>query len=132
MRIYIAAKLSDRMRLRAIREELFKLGHECVSTWLDEVAKPEAMDMRTFLRKLAVKDLTEIRAADLLILDTLSPLSAGGGGGREFEVGFAIGQWHHKDVWRVGPGNNAFHELVDRAFATWDDCLSALRTGDRA
>ena len=74
--------------------------------------------------KLATKDLTEIRSADLLILDTLGNLVQGAGGGREFEFGFAYGQFHKKLVFLVGKRNNAFHALVDKQFSSW---IAALR-----
>lgn len=126
MKLYIGAKMSDGPRLREVRERIFKLGNEVISSWLDEVGRPENMEHDIFSRKLAMKDLTEIRAADVFVIDTLSPLTAGGGGGREFEFGFALGQWHHKEVWLVGGHNHAFHYLADREFQSWDDVLFYL------
>lgn len=88
------------------------------------------MPLAVFNRKLAIKDFTEISAADLLIVDTLEPLqtieATSSGGGREVEVGYALGQFQRKEVWRVGPPRNVFHYLVDRAFEDWDACLLAL------
>lgn len=123
MKIYIASFFDTRERLRPVRDELWKLGHEVVSTWLDEAAKPSSMDTEIFYKKLASKDLAEINSADLLILDTndLTPR-----GGREVEYGFALGRFQSKQVWIVGPSRNIFHRLADRHFDTWEDCLNAL------
>mgnify|MGYP001578042703 CR=1 FL=1 len=130
LKIYTAARFSDRARLRAARDRMFQMGHECTASWLDEVAKPETMTIEVFNKKLAIKDFTEISAADIIVVDTLEPLitvaETSSGGGREVELGFALGQWHRKEVWRVGPARNVFHQLVDRAFADWDECLEAL------
>lgn len=126
MKFYIGARMADGPRLRIVRERLFKLGHEVISSWLDEIGRPEHMDHEIFSVKLGMKDLTEIRAADVFVIDTLSPLAEGGGGGREFEYGFAFGQWHHKECWLVGDKNHAFHFLADRQFFAWDDILYYL------
>lgn len=130
LKIYTAARFSDRPRLRLMRDRLFELGHECTATWLDEVSKPETMTTEIFNRKLAAKDFNEISSADVLVIDTLEPLitnaETSSGGGREVELGFALGQWHRKEIWRVGPARNVFHQLADRVFADWDACLEAL------
>lgn len=74
-----------------------------------------------------MRNLCQISNADLLILDTTSPLSYNGDGGREFEAGFATGQFQHKTIWRVGPVKNAFHYLADKGFETWEECLNELQ-----
>ena len=128
MNIYLAARFRDRKRLRPIRDKLWGMGHEVVSSWLDEVRKPEFLTTEEWYRKLAIKDLTEIRSADLLILDTLGKLVAGAGGGREFEFGFAYGQFHKKLTFLVGKRNHAFHALVDEQFPSWTTALRYIET----
>ena len=123
MNIYLAARFRDRKRLRLIRDKLWEMGHEVVSSWIDEVRKPEFLTIEEWNRKLAIKDLTEIRAADLLVLDTLGKLVVGAGGGREFEFGFAYGQFHNKLIFLVGRRNHAFHTLVDEQFPSWATAL---------
>jgi len=123
MNIYLAARFRDRKRLRPVRDKLWGMGHEVVSSWIDEVRKPEFLTTEEWHRKLAIKDLTEIRAADLLIIDTLGKLVVGGGGGREFEFGFAYGQFHKKLIFLVGKRNHAFHALVDEQFPSWTTAL---------
>ena len=123
MNIYLAARFRDRKRLRPIRDKLWGMGHEVVSSWIDEVRKPEFLTTEEWHRKLAIKDLTEIRSADLLVIDTLGKLVSGGGGGREFEFGFAYGQFHKKLIFLVGKRNHAFHALVDEQFLSWTTAL---------
>ncbi len=86
--------------------------------------RPDGMDHETFMTKLAVKDLTEIRAADLLILDTTPADHAIQGANVEF--GFALGQHQSKQVWLVGAPTCVFHYIADRRFETWDQALEAL------
>ena len=94
-----------------------------VSTWLNEVARAEGMTTEEFWKKLAVKDLAEVNAADLLILDTTDVTPRGG---REVELGFALGRFQSKSVYMVGPIRNIFHTLVDRRFASWDGLVESL------
>lgn len=122
-RIYIAAKFERRVLLRPIRDQLWKLGHEVVSTWLDEVARSPLLTSEEFYRKLALKDFCEISAADLLIIDTEEQSDRGGA---NVEFGFALGLYHKKLCWVVGPPRNVFHQLADRTFPSWDDCIEVL------
>jgi len=119
-KIYVAARFRDRKRLRAVRERIWKAGHVVVSTWLDEIIKPEWLTKDQWFKKLAVKDLTEIKMADIMVLDTLEKLIPGAGGGRETEWGFALAQFQDKLVILVGPRNQAFHYLADLHFQTWE------------
>ena len=128
MRVYIAARLSQRPELHSIRKRLWDLGHEVVSTWIGEGGDYQR-DPRD-AKKIAIRDMCQISMADLIILDTTSPISYNGGAGREFEYGFAIGQYQYKDIYRVGPANNAFHFLVDESFETWDELLEFMGEGE--
>ena len=123
MKIYIASFFDDRHRLRPHADVLWAKGHEVVSTWLNEVARAENMTTEEFWRKLAIKDLAEINACDALILDTFSVTPRGG---REVELGFALGRFQSKLVYLVGPVRNVFHTLVDRKFDTWDALLATI------
>lgn len=115
MKIYLAGRISQQQELHEVRKQLWQLGHEVVSTWIDEGGS------KGDRKSLALRDLCQISQADVLILDTTSPLAEDGGGGREFEAGFAIGQFQHKKVWRVGPEKNAFHSLIQKCFNSWND-----------
>lgn len=123
MKIYIASFFDTRERLRPYRDQLWKLGNEVVSTWLDETAKPEGMTHDEFWRKLAMKDVAEVKSADLLIVDTIDQTPRGG---REVELGVALGAFQQKLVYIVGPVRNVFHELADRRFENWEACIQRI------
>ena len=123
MKIYVAASFTSRERLRPIRDKLWKAGHEVVSSWLDEVTKPAQMTQKEFYKKLALKDLSELKSADLAIIDLFDPSTSGG---RDTELGFALGCFSSKQIYTVGPVSSVFHELVDRQFQTWDECAISL------
>lgn len=126
MKIYISAGFTARERLRPIRDALWQMGHEVVSTWLDETAQPEAMDKHDFFRKLGIKDIAEVQAADLLISDHLEPSTSGG---RDIEFGLALGRHQHIQVWMVGepPRLSPFHLLADRHFVDWVDLIGHMK-----
>ena len=99
------------------------MGHEVVSSWLDEVAKPANMSHKEFYKKLALKDIAELKSADLAIIDLFDPSTSGG---RDTELGFALGNFSSKQVYTVGPVKSVFHELVDIQFETWDQLLEQV------
>ena len=120
MKIYIAASFVSRERLRPIRDELWNLGHEVVSSWLDEVAKPAPMTDKEFYKKLAIKDIAELKSADLVIVDLLNKSSTGG---RDIETGLALGAFSAKQLYLVGVPVCVFHELADKQYPAWTDLL---------
>ena len=125
MKVYISAGFTSQKRLRQHRDELWKMGHQVISSWLDETAMPEGMDAAAFGKKLAVKDIAEIVAADVLISDTFEPSTTGG---LFVELGVALGRFQHMQVWVVGPnGRSPFHQLADRHFADWPELLAYVR-----
>ena len=123
MKIYISASFTSRERLRPIRDQLWARGHEIVSTWLDEVAKPRPMSHDEFYKKLALKDLAEVNAADLVIADLFDPSTSGG---RDVEIGFALGRYAAKQLYLVGKPVSVFHQLADKVFPTWEELLKVL------
>jgi len=129
MRIYIGASFTSRERLRPIRDALWARGYEVVSSWLDEVAKPANMTQQEFYKKLAIKDLCELKAADLAIIDLIDPSTSGG---RDTELGFALGSFASKQIYTVGKVTSVFHELVDKQFPDWDAALLSLPSIEQA
>src|SRR5258708_32865719 len=117
MKIYTAATFSEQKRIRAHKETLIQLGHNVLSTWLEEQVKPGGMTDEQFGRKMAAKDLQEIRAADCLILDLENPSRTMG---KMVELGFALA--HHKLIYAVGtpPPGSIFVLLADRVFESWE------------
>ena len=123
MKVYIASFFDTRARIRPYADEFWKRGHEVVSTWLNETSRPEGMTTDEFWKKLAIKDLAEINAADLLVLDTIDVTPRGG---REVELGFALGRFQGKSIYMVGPVRNVFHMLVDRKFDSYEDLMKQI------
>ena len=124
MRFYVASRLSCRPQLHEVRAKLRALGHDVISTWLDESG--DYSNSIEQAKKVAMRDLCQISQVDVLILDTTSPISKDGGGGRETEFGFALGQFQHKKLWRVGPAKNVFHHLADMTFDSWKEFLEYI------
>ena len=124
MKVYVAGKYEARDRLRAEAEKLKALGNEIVSTWLygdEPVADGSwASLIGGEAAVVANRDLDEIDACQVLILDTIDESNTGG---REVEYGFALGRG--KVVTRVGPKRNGFHHLFE-GVETWEELLSAL------
>ena len=123
IRVYLAARFETRAILRPIRDALWAMGHEVVSTWIDEVKRPPDMSESVFFKKLSIKDLAEIKSADVFVLSTAITSERGG---KEVEYGFALGQFQAKLLYIVGPQRNVFHYLCDRQFDSWDDFLAAM------
>jgi hypothetical protein len=123
MKIYCAGKFARREELRAQAHKLWSLGFDIVSSWLNESTRPEWMTHEEFFTKLGRKDLEEISAADILILEAVQPSETGG---KECEWGFALGQNHRKLCWLVGTPKNPFHYLADKVFSDWDSCIAFL------
>ncbi len=121
MKIYISASFKSQKAMRPWRDKLWELGHQVVGTWLDEIAKPDSMSLDVWFKKLAIKDITEVKEADCLILD-LSETSTTCG--RAVELGYALAT--HKLVYLVGKPNGVFHSLADGVFNTWPELLAAL------
>lgn len=122
MKIYLAGTFTTREKIRPIADALWRQGHEITSSWLNEVSKPLRMDQGTFWKKLAIKDLTEIKSSDLVVVfvDGIS-------GGKNVELGYALGQHQSKEIWTVGFANNVFHTLADKNFANGDAMLKEAK-----
>ena len=123
MKVYYAGFFDSQKRIRAEADKMWLKGHEVCSTWLYETSRPEGMTTDEFWKKLAIKDLAEINAADLLVLDTIDVTPRGG---REVELGFALGRFQGKSIYMVGPVRNVFHTLVDRKFDSYEDLMKDI------
>lgn len=123
MRVYVAAFFDDRERIRQEALKLWDKGYDVISSWLNEVSKPEHMSKEDFWKKLALKDIAEVKSSNLIILDTLEETPRGG---REVEFGFGLAQHQDKSIYLVGPVRNVFHTLADRRYATWKELLKDL------
>jgi hypothetical protein len=123
MRIYISSSFTRQHLLRPYRDALWKMSHEVVSTWLDEIGHPDGMDFTALNRRIGIKDLGEVRAADMLIMDNEGVASPG----RNVEFGVALGSVTPKIIYLIGIPSSAFHHLADKVFADWVECLAFIR-----
>ena len=98
-----------------------------VSTWLDEEAthtEEDASKLATdkvtayWAMRYALRDLSELKQADALILDTQGDNVRGG---REVEWGIALTRPACRYRIIVGPKRNVFHELCSHHFQTWEE-----------
>lgn len=80
--------------------------------------RPDGMTEEQFERKMAIKDLQEVNAADCFILDVQNPSRTAG---KMVETGFALAK--HKLIYVVGepPAHSIFLSLADKHFQTWDE-----------
>ncbi|MGH9876367.1 MAG: hypothetical protein ACRD5H_01910 [Nitrososphaerales archaeon] len=122
MKIYLAGTFIDQKVLRVEAARLWELGHEVTGSWLNEVARSLYMDLKTQWKKLAIKDLTEIAKADLVILDNRQS-----SGGKNVEWGVGCQQYQTKLLWLIGKPSNVFHALADKEFTNWDECINYLK-----
>lgn len=121
MKIYTAASFGEQDRIRQMKEELFKLGHSVLSTWLHEQVKPTGMTDEQFGKKMAQKDLQEIAEADCFILDLEKPSQTMG---KMVELGFALAK--HKLIYVVAPEGtltkgHIFCFGADHIFKSWKE-----------
>jgi len=112
--VYIAGRYEARERLRVWRDKLRELGCIVLSTWLDETPERDAVDA-AYMRRAAVRDVSEIALCTSFILDTLDD---GSSGGREVELGLALRNPKIRHCIVVGPKRNVFHELCHH-FQDW-------------
>lgn len=119
--IYIAGKVTARERLKAERERLRALGYRVSSSWIDLAGNYDVFPENLWEAE-AQRDIVEIFAADLLLLDTLDVSETGG---REFEAGYAYAR--HIPFWLIGPKRQVFHSLAQRHFARWGEAVEELR-----
>ena len=128
MRVYIAGRFEDRARLAAEAQRLQNLGPVCtvISSWLKEF-DPVGMTEHTVAtaaitpaeaRAYAVRDIQEVKTANVFILDSQGTNIRAG---REVEWGIALTRMIPRYI--VGPARNVFHELATRRYDTWDAFL---------
>lgn len=101
MKVYIAGRYKLLKELAVEREKFLEAGIEVTSSWLDN--KEEGMSFED----IAVLDLQDVHAADVLVLYTEPYGTAVPGGGRHVETGYALGLG--MEVIVVGPLENIFH-----------------------
>lgn len=120
--VYLSARFERRAELNGYRVDLEAAGVAVTSRWLTEPT-PELTD--EVWRKLATKDVEDIRRAEGLVLFT-EP-GTPGGGGRHVEFGVALGL--QKRMIIVGEPENLFHRLeAIEVVPGWEGAFKLLTT----
>ena len=121
MKIYVAGSFIDQVDLRLKAEAIWQAGHVVTGTWLQEVSKSPHTTELEHKRKIAIKDLVEVREADLIVLDNRQS-----SGGKNVEWGISIAHFQNKVLVLVGQPSNVFHYLADYTFPTWEEFVAWL------
>ena len=123
MKIYLAASFHRKLEMREIAKELENAGHEVTSQWIwiDEGSNP-ALDY------WAKRDLSDIRAADCLVLFTQEIGSGYYTGGRHVEFGVALERKQRLIL--VGSRENIFHGLPEvEQCESWHEAFEHITDG---
>jgi hypothetical protein len=126
MRVYVSGTFTAQARLRPHADALRKLGHEVVSTWLYEAAKPVTLNAEEWNNALAEKDIAEVFTADCIVLDLDGESTTGG---RYTEWGVACYPGSLRRRYIVGGvaqvrKDGVFLSKAHRRFDTWADLLA--------
>lgn len=115
--LYLSAQFEDAAILRDARAKLAALGYIVTSRWLDAgtavpaTAQAGEAGAGDRLAAIAVQDLEDIRAADVVVVYNPPEACAIGRGGRHVETGYALALG--KPIVVVGTRGNVFHWLPD-------------------
>jgi len=113
--LYLSAQFEDAPVLRDARARLAALGYTVTSRWLDAgtavpaTARADDAGAGERLAAIAIQDLEDIRAADVVVVYNPPEACAVGRGGRHVETGFALAL--DKPIVVVGARGNVFHWL---------------------
>lgn len=123
MKIYTAARYARREEILDYAKKLSAAGHVVTARWVngDEEGKS--------LEDIAVMDLDDVKAADMVLVftDPYKSLQTGGGRHTELGLGYALG----KHVWIVGEKEQVFHSLPGvKQFNNTDEVIGALKAFD--
>ena len=127
MKIYLAARYSRLKELNLYAADLRDLGHTVDCRWLlgahqahDGALEIDAIqgDTPLIARLFAEDDVSDLKAADMIVSFTEAPRSNNSRGGRHVEFGMALALGKKMVV--VGPRENVFHTLpAVRQFPDW-------------
>lgn len=140
MNIYLAASYSRRTEIEGYAGEVRGMGHTVTSDWHEGRQMPLSggEEMQRQANRYAKGDIADIRAAELYIAFTTTPMpseepgalaskAAYRPGGTHVEFGIALAL--EKELWVVGPRENIFHFMDEVVvFDTWEATWGELRS----
>jgi len=112
LKVYIASRFPDRDDCLYLKGQLEARGYQVTSTWLTP-ADGNSANMATLrgkhveCRQRAIKDIEDIKAADVVVLMSPKKAHRNGTGGRHVECGISIALG--KPIILVGERENVFH-----------------------
>lgn len=122
IKVYLAAAFGRQAEMRRIRDEIetFSEGNEkVISSWIDvevDDATPDTVGNADEWQHHAIKDLAEVRDADIMVSFTDGTWARGG---RHVEFGYAYANDLALIV--IGPKEHIFHSLPGVIhFETWE------------
>ena len=129
MKVYLAARYTRKDEIAQYVKLFEAVGIKVTSTWMTEPhgGQVQLADVRDDqLREYALRDLEEIKAANIFILFSESDQTANRRGGRHVEHGYALALG--KPILVVGPRENIFHYLDNvEHYETIDEVINAMR-----
>ena len=119
MNIYLASGFRHASAFREIANRFEELGHKVVSSWIWLEGRPERGGLMwpEFAKSIALTNLSELRRAALVILDT-NGMGTDNHGGADFELGWAVGRGIRAVV--IGNPRSTFHGVLER-YDNWED-----------
>jgi hypothetical protein len=128
MKVYVSGSFSEQARLREEANSLRAMGFDVISTWLYEPQRPSHLNENDWNRALADKDVAEVFASDILILD-LDGTSTTGGRYTEWGVACYPGSIRRRYI--VGGAGKAgvFHTLAHARFLDWEELRAVVAKG---
>jgi CO dehydrogenase/acetyl-CoA synthase beta subunit len=130
VKIYLAAKFEDKMKMRDVRAFLQNEGHEITSRWIDvEHEEDKSHTVTDAMRvEYAKMDVYDVLKADTLVAFAGQRSEPAIGGGRHVEFGIALQAG--KQIIVVGPkGEHIFHWCDGVVHVADLDELAALLWG---
>jgi hypothetical protein len=129
MKVYLAARYSQKDEMNIYAEDLRKMGYTVTASWIAEPHAPGTkLDEipKAKLWEYQLQDLRDIDEADGLIFFSQDPTTPTVRGGRHVEFGYALAQ--RKPILVVGPRENIFHYNINvTQVDSWLEALNLLR-----
>ncbi|MGJ5032325.1 hypothetical protein ACQR1I_36190 [Bradyrhizobium sp. HKCCYLS2038] len=119
MKVYLAARFSDRPQMESVADTLKAKGYDIVSRWV------YGGETGLTRQQIAVLDLADVEIADIVISYTQVHGTLTKGGGRHVEFGYALARG--KQLVLIGDRENVFHHYPNvSVFPTLDAWLNSL------
>lgn len=115
--VYLSASYPRADEMNGCKSVLQEVGYTIVSTWHDsarsevgvtDVTIGELQSIPEHCKQFAIRDLDDLRRADVFFMFTGDEKSSGG---RHTELGLAMGLDNIKGIVIIGPRENVFHCL---------------------